>query len=82
MSVSIWETLVQRRKISGFCALFEAYSGERAWKAIGDRLQGPCYLSRMNMIEKLGPGNKEHISGNISLQIGPSKSGNNYLQRR
>jgi hypothetical protein len=45
MSDSIWETLAQRRKISGSCALFEAYSGERTWKAIGDRLQGPCYMS-------------------------------------
>ena len=46
MSDSVWESLAQRRKISGICAHFEAYSGERAWKAIGDRLQGPCYLSR------------------------------------
>jgi hypothetical protein len=36
----------QRRKIALICALFEAYTGERAWKAIRDRLQKPCYLSR------------------------------------
>ena len=41
-----WETLSQRRMISRICALFKAYSGERAWKAIGDRLQGPNYLRR------------------------------------
>jgi len=29
------------------CALFKAYSGEQAWKAIGDRLQWPSYLSRV-----------------------------------
>jgi hypothetical protein len=30
------------------CALFKAYTGERAWKAIGDRLQAPSYLSRVD----------------------------------
>jgi hypothetical protein len=25
-------------------ALFKAYTGERAWKVIGDRLQAPSYL--------------------------------------
>ena len=43
---SIWETLARRRKIARICALFKAYTGERAWKSIGDRLNGPCYLSR------------------------------------
>jgi hypothetical protein len=28
------------------CRREEAYTGGRAWKAIGERLQGPCYLSR------------------------------------
>jgi hypothetical protein len=32
---SNWETLTQRREISRICALFKAYTGERAWKAIG-----------------------------------------------
>ena len=41
---SNWETLTQRRKISCICALFRAYSGEQAWKAIGNRLQRPNYL--------------------------------------
>ena len=48
MTESNWETLSQRRKISRICALFKAYSGERAWKAIGDRLQRPNYLSRID----------------------------------
>jgi hypothetical protein len=39
---SVWETLAQRRKIARICALFKVYAGERAWKATGDRLQGPC----------------------------------------
>jgi hypothetical protein len=38
---SNWETLAQRREIARICALCKAYTGERAWKAIGDRLQGP-----------------------------------------
>jgi len=48
MSESNWETLSQRRKISRVCALFKAYSGEQAWKVIGDRLQRPNYLSRID----------------------------------
>jgi hypothetical protein len=43
-----WETLASRRKLSHICALFKAYSGERAWKAIGDRSQRPHYLSRVH----------------------------------
>jgi hypothetical protein len=30
------------------CALFKAYKGARAWKAISDRLQAPSYLSRVD----------------------------------
>jgi hypothetical protein len=30
------------------CALFKAYKGGRAWKAIGDSLQAPSYLSRVD----------------------------------
>jgi len=32
-----WENLVSRRKLSRICPFFKAYTGERAWKAIGDR---------------------------------------------
>jgi hypothetical protein len=42
---SNWETLTERRKIALLCALFKAYTGEWAWKALGDRLQTPCYLT-------------------------------------
>jgi hypothetical protein len=38
--------LTQRREIARVYALFIAYTGERSWKAIGDKLQRPCYLSR------------------------------------
>ena len=52
-SISDWETLASRRKLSRICALFKAYSGERAWKAIGDRLQRPHYLSRVDYERKI-----------------------------
>jgi len=41
-----WETSAQRRLIARICVLFKAYTGRRAWKAIGDRFLKPCYLSR------------------------------------
>jgi hypothetical protein len=50
---SNWETLSQRRKLLRLCALFKTYSGERAWKAIGDRLQWPNYLSRVDHERKI-----------------------------
>jgi len=48
MNSSNWETLAPRRKLSRICTLFKAYPGDRAWKAIGDRLQRPHYLSRVD----------------------------------
>jgi len=36
------------------CALYKAYTGERAWKAVGDRLQAPSYLSRVDHYWKIG----------------------------
>ena len=44
-NMSGWETLAQRRLIARICALFKAYTGSRARKAIGNRLLKPCYLS-------------------------------------
>jgi hypothetical protein len=44
------ETLAQRRTIARRCAL---YNGERTWKAIGDRLQAPSYLSRVDHYWKI-----------------------------
>jgi hypothetical protein len=29
-------------------ALYKAYTGDRAWMAIGDKLQAPSYLSRVD----------------------------------
>ena len=50
---SEWETLTQSRTIARLCTLFKAYSGERAWKAIRDRLRRPYYLSRVDHVRKI-----------------------------
>jgi hypothetical protein len=42
---------VQRETL--ICALFKAYTGEQAWKAMGDRLQRPCYLNRVDHDRKI-----------------------------
>jgi len=48
-----WQTLASRQKLSCICGLFKVYSGERAWKAIGDRLERPHYLSRVDHERKI-----------------------------
>ena len=45
---SDWDSLAQRRKIARMCALYKTYTGKRAWKVIGDRLQAPSYLSSVD----------------------------------
>ena len=50
---SNWEILASRRKLSRICALLKAYFRERAWKAIGDGLQRPHYLSRVDHERKI-----------------------------
>jgi hypothetical protein len=48
-----WETLAQHRNIACICAFFRAYKREWVWKAISDRLQTPCYLSRVDHDRKI-----------------------------
>ena len=48
-----WETLVQCRLIAQICALYKAYTGGRARKAIGDRLLKPFYMSRDEYNQKI-----------------------------
>jgi hypothetical protein len=48
-----WETFTQRREIARISALFKAYIGERAWKAIGDKLKRPSYVSRVDHERKI-----------------------------
>ena len=59
-----WETLTQRRLIARLCALYKAYTGSRAWKSIGDRLLGPCYLGRDDHNLKIRT-RKQQMSANI-----------------
>ena len=47
------ESLAQRRKTARMCALYKAYTDERARKAIRDRLQSPSYLSRVDHYWKI-----------------------------
>jgi len=43
----------------------KAYTGRRAWKAIGTRILKPCYLSTAIIIGKLRLGNKEQMLVNF-----------------
>jgi hypothetical protein len=71
-----WKTLAQRRLIARICALFKAYAGGRAWKAIGDRLLKPCYLSREDHNRKIRTRKQKRDVGKYSCV----KVGTNYLQ--
>jgi hypothetical protein len=64
---SVWETLAQRRKIACLSALFKAYTGERAWKAVGDRLQAPGYLSRDDHHRKIRARKQRTDTGKYSF---------------
>ena len=48
-----WESLAQCRKVARMCALCKACTGERARKAIWDKLQAPSYLRRVNHYWKI-----------------------------
>jgi hypothetical protein len=50
---SVWESLAQRRMTARLCALCKAYKGERAWINLGDRLQAPYYLGRVDHFWKI-----------------------------
>jgi hypothetical protein len=62
-----WETLTQRRKVSRIYAPFKAYTGERAWKVIGDRLENPCYLSRIDHDRKIRSRKQKTDTGKYSF---------------
>jgi len=59
--------LAQRRKIARICAVYKAYFGEPAWKAIGDRLQRPYYLSRIDYDWKIRNGRQRTDIGKYSV---------------
>ena len=75
-----WKTLVQRRLIARICALFKAYTGGRAWKAIGDRFLKPCYLSRYDRNRKLRTREQRTDVGKYSFLNRTIKSWNQLLQ--
>jgi hypothetical protein len=65
---STWEIFTQHKKISHICALFKVYAGERAWKAIGDRLKWPYYLSRVNHKWKIRKRGQRKDIGKYSVE--------------
>ena len=76
-----WETLASRRKLSHICSLFKAYSGERAWKSIGDRLKQPHYLSRIDHERKIRTRRQRMDIGKYSFVNRTIQHGNSYQQK-
>jgi len=64
---SDWETLAQHRTIAHLCALFKAYTGERAWRAIRNRLRRPYYLSRVDHVRKITDRKQKTEIGKYSI---------------
>jgi hypothetical protein len=50
------------------CALYKAYTGERAWKATGNMLQAPSYLSRVDHHWKIGARKQRTDIGKYSFE--------------
>jgi hypothetical protein len=79
---SDWETLTQCRTIARLCALFKAYSGEWAWKAIRDSLRRPYYLSRVDYVWKIRDRKQRtYIGKYLFVNRTKNKTGTNYLQK-
>jgi hypothetical protein len=49
------------------CALCKAYNGERAWKDIGDSLQAPYYLSKIDHFWKIRTRIIRTVAGKFSF---------------
>jgi hypothetical protein len=49
------------------CALYKAYTGEMAWKAIGDKLQASSYLSRVDHHWKIKTRKQRRDAGKYSF---------------
>jgi len=78
------------------CALYKAYTGERARKAIGDRIQAPSYLSRVDHHWKIRARKQRRDIGKYSflnrsitdwiqlpeVEIGASHSKNHIFKTR
>ena len=82
---SDWESLAQRGKIASTCALYKAHkahTGERAWKAIGDRLQAPSYLSRIENYWKIRAREQRADIGKYPVVNRSILTGASYLKGR
>ena len=73
-----WEALAQHRLIARMCALFKAYTKGRAWRAIGDKLLKPCYLSRENHNRKIRTTKQRTDVDKYSFVNRTIKSGNQF----
>jgi len=62
------------------CALYKAYTGERAWKAIGDRLQSPSYLIRVDHHWKIRARKQRTDIGKYSFVNRYITAGTSYLK--
>jgi hypothetical protein len=63
------------------CALYKAYNGERVWKDIGDRLQAPYYLSRVDHCWKIRPRKIRTDVGKFSI-VNRTNADFNWLPER
>jgi len=54
-------------KIARLCVLFKAYSGERSWKVIRDRLRRPYYFSEVYYVRNIGDRKQRTDSGKYSF---------------
>ena len=82
MRDSDWETLAERRTIARLCALFKAYSGEGAWKAIRDRLRRAYCLSRVDHVRKIRDRKQRMDIGKYTFVNRTIKTGTKWLQKR
>ena len=64
---SDWGTLVQRRTIAQLWALFKAYCGDQAWKAIRDRLRRAYCLRRVDHVRQIRDWKQRTDIGNYSF---------------
>ena len=73
--------LAQSRKIARMCALYEMYTGERAWKGIGYSLQAPRYLNRTDHYWKIRVRKQRTDIGKCSFVNRSTTDWNNLPER-
>jgi hypothetical protein len=71
--------LAQHRKTACICALFKAYMGEEAWKAISGRLQKSCHLTGVDHDRKIRNRKQRADIRKYSFTNIIIQSGANYL---